>query len=496
MDTPNQFTGSGEITPQPYAYPYYTPTPPARPRYRWLIISLIAILLVGLLTVTGVLAFRGGSALKGNAGVAAACEYFKAYSEQSDKVTGSIQKQVNSRLGEEPFEIESSFDVSSDQLEQSGIPLSKVIIDIDAKYDLKDLGIKLKAMGIEFASAYVIGDEFVLKVGKEAGSEKIGLPVKADLDSPMTLPERFYAFLPFLAEEKRGLYMRVLETFAQSVPDDYTDTYTLDIYSPVAKKELETLVTKTELDAKALSEVFSNFSDRLQKDDALREEIQDCLDEFTGWFGLDDADLNDLLDQLEDAEESDIHGLEISWEVYKRSGKYSGISFTLEQADQGKITLLSEFSGDTFYTGYNYEVLDMMAMETSSLAKYNGNRVEIEAETVMNSEVMNETMHQTQSMEFTKDDADTYHGIMDAVIDMEIEVKDTYGNIAAPQNMTQAVNMAMTGDMEFKFGSDLGTLEESSDWNDVYEMEWGTLQDALEGFNGLSDALSGIFTAA
>ncbi len=496
MDAPNQFTGSGEIMPQPYAYPYYTPTPPARPRRRWLIISLIAILLAGLLTVTGVLAFRGGSALKGNAGVVAACEYFKAYSEQSDKVMGSVQKQVNSGLGKEPFEIESSFDVSSDQFEQSGIPLRKVIIDIDAKYDLKDLGIKLEAMGVELANAYVIGDEFVLKVGKEAGSEKIGLPVKADLDSPMTLLERFYAFLPFLAEEKRGHYMRVLETFAQSVPDDYTDTYSKDIYSPVAKKELETLVTKTELDAKALSEVFSNFSDRLQKDDALRAEIQEYLDEFTDWFGLDEADLDDILEQLKDTDESDAEGSLFSWEVYQRSGKYAGLSLTLGRAGTGKITLVSEFSGDTFYSGYNYEFPDMMAMETSSLAKYNGNRVEIEAEAVINTKVMNQTMQQTQSVEFTKDGANTYLGEIDAVIDVTIELKDTYGDMAAPQNMTQAVNMAVTGDMEFKFGGDLDTLEESSDWNDIYDMEWGTLQDALEGFSGLSNALSGIFTAA
>jgi|GEM_PF-1404490 hypothetical protein len=502
MDGQNRLPGSEGTaeTPQPYApaYPDYAPYPPARAprRRRALVRSLIAVLLVGLLTVAGVLAFDGGGGLRGNAGVVAAYEYYCAYTKQSQASMGSIQKRVLSRLGKEPFEIESSFKLASDAFRQSGIPLSSIPFGIDAKYDLTDLGVKFNVMGMDIAGAYVIGDEFVLNVGNEAGSERISLPVTADLKEPMALPDRFFAFLPFLSGDKSGLGLRVLEAFAQSVPDEYTDTFTMDIYSPVARKKLDTFVIETQLDSKAIAEVIGNFAGRLQKDEALSGELQDYLNEFTGYFSLGDADLDAFIGRLENIKESDLEGVQISWEVYRRQGRYTGLSFTFEQADQGKMTLLSEFGRDAFYTGYDVDMPGGIVMESSTLARYSGNRIEIETETVLNSDYMNETVRQAESVEFSQNGANAYAGEMDATIETVTEYAEDYFGMPDTEDRTETVQVTLTGDIDFRFGSGLGTLRESSRWDDVYEMEWGTLEDALEGFNALSDAFSGIMGIA
>ena len=34
-------------------------------------------------------------------------------------------------------------------------------------------------------------------------------------------------------------------------------------------------------------------------------------------------------------------------------------------------------------------------------------------------------------------------------------------------------------------GSGLDTLEENRDWNDIYDMEWGSFDDLFQGFGSL-----------
>ena len=37
------------------------------------------------------------------------------------------------------------------------------------------------------------------------------------------------------------------------------------------------------------------------------------------------------------------------------------------------------------------------------------------------------------------------------------------------------------------FGDDLETMEDHGDWLDIYEKDWGELQDLFEGLNALTD---------
>ena len=471
----------------PPAFPYYGPPVYTRPprRRRALVISLIALLLVGAITVTAVLTLNSPYRLQGNAGVVAAYEYACSYMQQSERLTGGTPSpEITKRLGAEPFEIDCALSITSDQFEENGMPLRSVPVGIDVKYDMIDLGMKMSGMGFQVLGAFVIEDEFVLNIAGKAGSEKIELPIEAELDQPMALAERFIAFLPFLTEDRSDLYLKILEAFAQSVPDEYTDTYTLNIYSPAAGKDVKTLVVETELDSAAITEVIQNFADRLQDDEELVGEIQTLADEVTDYFSLDAIDITEELDQLEKLDESAVNS-EISWQVYKREGRYSGMSVTVTQPDSGTTTMLSEFYNNVFYTSTKAET-SYSTSETYSVNTYDGSRMMIEAQTISNSEYMSGTMRESIIIEYTKVGADEYTGDLEMTIDQAY----TYTYLDDTSEDTQ-ISVDLTGDIDFRFGEDLKTLKESPGWDDIYKMEWGTLEDAMQGIYALGEMLGG-----
>lgn len=470
------------------AFPYYGPPVYTRPprRRRTLVISLIALLMAGVITVTAVLVLNRPYRLRGNAGVVAAYEYVCSYMQQSERLTGGTPgPDITKRLGAEPFEIECALSVVSDQFEDSGIPLRSIPVGIDVKYDMTDLGVKVSAMGFQALGAYLIGDDFVVNIAGEAGSTQIDLPIEAELDKPMALAERLIAFLPFLAEDRSELYLKILESFALSVPDEYTSTYTLDIYSPAAGKDVSTLVVETELDSAAITEVIRNFADRLQDDEALVSEVQMLVDEVTAYFSLEAVDVIAKLDELEKLDESAIGGAELSWQVYKREGRYSGMSVTASQPDTGTTTMLSEFYNNVFYTSSKTETSYSTA-ESYAINTYDGNRIDVQAQTTSESEYMSSTMQQSGSIEYTRISADEYT----ADLDMTIDELYTSSFLEDSSEATQ-VNVALTGDLEFHFGDDLKTLKESPGWDDIYDKEWGTLEDAMEGIFSLGEMLGG-----
>ncbi len=471
------------VSPQP-AYPYYGPPVYTRPprRRRTLAISLIALLMAAIILVSVVLALNGAYRLHGNAGVVAAYDYFCAYMQQTNSLTGGTPSPaITKRLGSEPFEMECALSVTSDQFEDSGLPLTSIPIGIDAKYDMNDLGVKMSVMGFQALSAYVIEDEFVVNIAGKAGSTQIGLPVEADLSQPMALPERLFAFLPFLSGDHNELYFKVLEAFAQSVPDEYTRTYTLDIYSPAAGRDVKTEVVETQLDSAAITEVVRNLADRLQDDEALCEEVQAIADEVTSCFSLDPVDVVAELDRLEKLDESAVKGVEFSWEVYRREGRCTGISVSATQPDTGTTTMLSEFYQNVFYTSNKVDS-PFSTAETYSKATHNGSHTDIEAQSVTEFEYMKQTIRETGSMDSAQIGPDEYTYDLNFTMDTQAEFTE---DVSEDTRQT----MDFTGDITFRFGKDLKTLRESSGWDDIYKKEWGTLEDTLGGLNTLGEML-------
>ena len=473
-------TDSNANAPQPYSTDPFTFPQRAR-RRRHVVVSLIALLMAALLTVCSVLVFLNPYRLTGNPGVVAAFEYFRSYARQSKKAGSRIGQEAFARLAEEPFEIDCGLNIASDQFETLGVPLHSIPLDFEVKYDLIDLGIKIKAMGIEAVGAYVINDDFVLDIGGFTGSAPIDAATDTDLSESMGLVQRIAAFFPFLVEDHTALYMKVLQVLAQSVPDKYTDTYTLWVYSHTAQKDVKTVVTETSLDAGAITRVIGGFARRLRDDEALCEEIQALFDEVTDCLGMDDVDLDDIIDQLRGIDESDLTGMALSWEVYQRQGCYNGLSVTFQPSGDETVTLLSEFSGNVFYTSECVST-PYVTTETWSKMICDGNRADTESKTTTTSEYMSETMVQTVSVEYSRISRDEYA----ADLDMNMEIAYAYSddqsdNMSAAYLDDMAITVNVLGDMEFRFGSNLKPLKESFGWKNIYKEDWESLQDIFDG---------------
>lgn len=464
--------------------------PPAAPgsvrprkQKRAVIIALVSLFLVAILTASAVLIFADAG-LAGNRGVSAAYQYLRGYARQNQRSMSRTQREILSRIAREAFEIGCSLKYTPAEGE-SGLPIRTIPVRVDVKYDLNDLGVKVNLMGVHVADAFLLGDEFVLNIGGNAGSAQIGLPVDADLTRPMTFPQRLLSFLPFLAKDRSETWMRLLETFARSVPDEYTDTYKANVYSLSAGKKLETRVVETQLDSEAILTVIENFADRLLEDDALCDEVQTMLDEITEYFDLDGLDFREAIERLYDIGESDIGGLSFGWQVYRRGGRYCGMQVTVEQEDQGSFSLQSEYEGNTSCFSYSFETPGM-SMNAVSTTTADGDHTTTETQASGESEFLTFSMRQSGTMEFSREDADTYTAEFDSTAVTSYEYAEGYFGFDSLQNEQE---VRIEGDTEFRFGRGLETLRGDSGWNDIYDMDWGTLEDALAGLETLGNML-------
>ncbi len=476
-----------------------------RRRRRAILTGAIALLLAVLLAAAGVLTFFSQYRLEGNPGVVAAFEYALAYANHLRSIGSSVGPEVLSRLGQEAFEAKCAMIVSYNQSGVEPTPFDSIPIGLSAKYDKTDFGVKLSAMGIGVLSAYIIGDEFALKIGDAAGSEKIDLPVEADLKEPMAFTDRVAAFLPFLAEDHTDIYMGLLEIFAQSVPDKHTHAYTVYRFSPAAGRSVKTTVVETVLDTKAILDVLERFAARLRNDEALCDKIQTLLDDVTKHLDMEDADFDDVIDAIEEVDEQDIQGLELSWEVYRRQGEYRGMSYTLTLPDEmGTLTSLTEFDGNTVYSANHTESYGTVN-DTESFADYDGNHMEFEAEMTETTEMSTVSMLETGSMDSARTRRDEYAFDIDMNIGLTMSYNqeyleemfsdfDTlYGDDSFFEDTEAGIQL--TGDISVLFGDELETLREDRSWDDIYEKDWGTLEDAFEGVYslwGMFDDLMGV----
>ena len=436
----------------------------------WVVVAVV----IACAAVATVLAV-GRTNTTGNAGVVALYQYYQNQQTEFEKRQSNAQKEIGEKFKTEPFEINAEMDVKSDLMNELGLPVESVQVDAAVKYDLKDLGVQLNAMGgFVNVDAYVIGDEFVAEFLGQAGSTKIDLPIEADLDDNMTLDQRFKAFLPFLPEDD-ALLMDVLQQVALSVPDKYTETSKKDVYSPMDDDDIEMSVITTSLDADALREVIENFEENMKKNEKLTDELQDMIDEFTAYFDLDDVDLEQgLEDMVNDSD--DIDDILIEWSVYQRDGSYVGVHIYMENEDMDVIdyTDMCEFDGQHAWKKIVFSTEDMVE-DASIIYEFNGDEMTFKSEIAMESsigEVYEQNMKMTIDAAFLveKEDDGEYFITMDA----DYNIEDMTGKSGLPDNR---LPMSISAEVECLFGDDLGTLKDSRDWGDIYDMEWGDLED-------------------
>lgn len=459
---------------------------PVKKSKKWIWILAGAALIAVAAVVIALVFFGKGGGRAGNEGVWAAYDYFAGMQEKQESMVGSTQKELTGRLMEEPFEIDAELKVKSDMIAELGlpIPINSITLDFDAKYDMKDFGVKMGALGMFEFGAYLIEEAVVLDIMGQTASVPIDLPIKADLGEQMPLKERAMAFLPFFPEDSE-MFMRLLEKFAIAVPDKYTETDEKRVYSPMNDKKVKMNVITTELDGDAVKEVIENLAEGMEEDEELNDELQDFLDDITKFFGLEKADVQDGLEELNDLiQKEDLEDFEFSWSVYEREGSYVGISINAEiDSEDFEIVLMTEYTENEGIVVAQVFVGGQEIQNQRVESAWDGDKMEFDSEIFMVNESYfgkeeTTTIIESKS-EIIKEDSDKYTVTMDYAIDVETEVEDTQNEMSFEIGI----------EADCLFGNDLETLEDSRDWEDIYEEDWGDIEDLFEGLNALGSML-------
>lgn len=453
----------------------------------WLWIVIAAVILcasaVVVMDVLGV--FEPKELRPGNKGVWAVVDFFDQLTEMEEDMKGPAQKEMGDRFMKEPFEIDSRLSFSSDAFKQAGVPFDKISFDAKAKYDLKDLGVKLTLLGMVDIGAYLIEDDLVLDVMGEAASMPIELPIEEDLGANMSLEDRIKAFLPFLPEDDK-LFKDVLTQFALSVSDEYTEEETVDVYSPLEDEKVEVKAITTTLDKDELREVLDTFAKGLDENEELKNDLQDIIDEITRFFDLEDVNIDDGLEEWDTQGFDDMDNFEFSWSVYRLNGQNVGFGMKIEIEDTiNEMFFMVERDDNDIYTSTEITGEDFGNQEIQQKITYNGDKMLFESKqkvtsTDFNGEEQTVKVEISGTMEIEKDSDDEYH------MEMDFEFVGDMDQTAQMQSdMPESISISYYIDADCLFGDDLGTLEESKEWKDIYDKDWGDIDDLFQGFGAL-----------
>ncbi len=385
-----------------------------------------------------------------NLGVVAAEQYISEYKMEREALMSVPQKELGERLLSEPFEIEADVTASADNLAATlGLPVSKLVLGLDAKYDLNDLGIKLRMMGMEYASAYLIGDDVVLSVMGNAYSTPLSLSAQG-LEGSMGLSDRLNRFVPLLSKDL-AFYTRLADIAAQSVPDEYTTVYDDDAFSPLDGADAGMTVIETTLDEAAIQVVLANMDARLQRDTALREQAEGILLDAAALYGFEADSLDEWLAAVADGS-AIADDFELRWQVYERNGRYVGLAVQTSQG--GKATewkLLSELDGRESHEAFAMSVNGEVLQSTDYTVVYDGNIVKLEGT-------------------FRPDAASVFSFTADLTFDKNGDAYKLAGtvDIDGPVISAEAQPVSLVIDADIRAGEGLDTLKESRDWQDVY----------------------------
>lgn len=424
--------------------------------YMWVVAG--GVLVVALCAV-GIALLREPPKPPVNLGVVAAEQYISEYKMEREALMSVPQKELGERLLSEPFEIEADVTASADNLAATlGLPVSKLVLGLDAKYDLNDLGIKLRMMGMEYASAYLIGDDVVLSVMGNAYSTPLSLSAQG-LEGSMGLSDRLNRFVPLLSKDL-AFYTRLADIAAQSVPDEYTTVYDDDAFSPLDGADAGMTVIETTLDEAAIQVVLANMDARLQRDTALREQAEGILLDAAALYGFEADSLDEWLAAVADGS-AIADDFELRWQVYERNGRYVGLAVQTSQG--GKATewkLLSELDGRESHEAFAMSVNGEVLQSTDYTVVYNGSSVKLEGT-------------------YRPDMANVFSFAADLTFDKNGDAYKLAGivDIDGPVISAEAQPVSLVIDADIRAGEGLDTLKESRDWQDVYAEKWNSLTE-------------------
>ena len=420
---------------------------------RWMGAALI--LLICALTVTGIAMLNSvgkkppkEAEINVNEGVLSLSDFFKTYEDKIDFETGTVHS-LTKRLMSEPFEVSAQMTVESKALKSLGIPLTSLPATLDIKYDLRDTGVKLSAVGLDIFKAYLTDNE-VTAVSLDGEKTVSELPAGDDLAGDMTLENRIFAFVPLPSEH---LIDELMDVLAGSIPESCTEQQLGRAYSPKDHEDVNVTLINTELDAQALSNAATAFAERLKNDEALYQEAERLTAQIAALGGAGDVTLDSLLAQLINQE---YEGTTVSWQVYRRDDVPVGFALRVTTRDaQVDLTRMAEFDGETGdeRTQLLIDGIEVFCADTVT----QGDTGEFKVKTVNTG---GETVSLNGTYELSKLQENTYRLTADATAE---------GKLINDSDDTAHFVIEARIDV----GSGLGMLSDSADWQDIKDIDEG-----------------------
>ena len=391
-----------------------------------------------------------------NLGVAAAKQYLTEYHADREKLADPAAVALGERLMKEPFEIEANITLSSDDLPaELGLPLTRLLLGADIKYDMRDLGAKLRVLGMEWLSAYLIDDEVVVRVPSGAYSMPLDVPESADVSQSMGLGERAMGFAPLVAGDE-DFYGRIADLAAQAVPAEAT------VVEEVSGTQAGEKVIRTVLDEAAMQSVLANMSAHLEKDEELLAKAEEIFAKTAAYYDMDAKTLGEWLNSVADGSVL-ADDFKLCWRVYERQGRYVGLD--VEVANAGQTTewrMRTELSGSESREAFSLSVNGKLVQNAEYTVTYRSG-VAVDGKFMLDAA---SAVNIKADIEL-EPDGDEYR-LIGAV---EIE---------GPVLSDKPVKLNVDIDAKIRAGEGLMALKEDSGWNDVYGEQWEPLEGPLK----------------
>ncbi len=413
---------------------------------RWMAAALV--LLICALTVFGIVLLNGGGsapaaeAEKRSEGVLALSDFLRTYSDNWEILSAGTLAGMAQRLMSEPFEIYARITAESEGLKGIGLPIASLPASLHVKYDLRDFGFRLNAMGTDMFAACVTGDELIA-VPADGTAQTAQVPVSGDVSGDMTLKDRIGRFVPL---PPKGLVTRLLDILAESVPEECTRMELGRAYSPMDQKDVNVTLIHTSLDAEALAVTAAAFSAALSEDAALYDEAENWVAETAAWLGESGVTLDNLLSQTEGGKYGKAA---VTWKVYRRGETPVGFSLSADTPDaRYDVAFFAEFDAgacaqrmEIMKDGVQLFVMEMTADggegELTAEAAQNGNPVNVKA-----------------AFRLGADTSDSYHLFVDATVTGRLLTENTD-------------TLHIIADADIDIGSGLGMLASENGWRDM-----------------------------
>ncbi len=472
---------------QPYTGP--PPNAPQKKKSKWWIWLIVAVVAVGLIVAALFIFNVFGLRRAGNAGVWAAYDYINSLEERHEKIVGRTQKELSARLDKQAFEIDGEIDIESDLIAQLDFGFDRIGADFQVKYDLVDMGMKLNLMNFISADMYLIEDEVVVGLFDQAYSLPLEIDNNINLDEEMPLADRVAALNSMSGEQDfEELLLRVITEFAPAVSNDLSEREKVDMYSPLLESEVQMNAITTTIDENDLYDIVTGFGENLEENEDLIEDLQNLVDTLSQASG-EETDIEDMIDEMmsmDEEEFEDMDPFEFSWTVYKYKGEYVGISVFIEaEGEEVEAVIMTQFSKDTMFSSLQVDYNGSEVATLISEQVFTDDDMTIDMVMVITVPEGDYSQEETITISilgestFEKDNSTEYVYTGDFSVD--IDAGDSFAMLGMGKPIT--VDIEISADC--LFDSHMDSLRDDDDWNEIYDKDWGEIEDLMDALSNL-----------